>query len=125
MRFQTSLQAEACYAGLAVATHEGVRVLVLDGELDLLHEAALRKNLAGLAQAPAAIVDLSAVAYLDSMALAAFVKLNKEFAGRGARIVWVVPPGSNARRIFELASLDRYFTLAPDLPAARQALSAV
>jgi anti-anti-sigma factor len=108
-----------------VGTHEGVRVLVLDGELDLLREAPLRKKLAGLADAPAAIVDLSAVTYLDSMALAAFVKHNKEFTARGARIVWVVPPGSNARRIFELANLDRYFTLAPDQAAARQALSAV
>ena len=108
-----------------MATHEGPRVLVLDGELDLLREAALRKELATLAGTAAAIVDLSAVVYLDSMALAAFVKLNKEFTGRGARIVWVVPPGSNARRIFELASLDRFFSLAPDLAAARQALSAV
>jgi anti-anti-sigma factor len=97
----------------------------LDGELDLLREAALRQRLAELAGADTAIVDLTAVAYLDSMALAAFVKLNKEFVGRGARIVWVVPPGSNARRIFELANLDRYFTLAPDVAAARQALSAV
>ena len=123
--FRASFQAEACYAGLAVATHEGVRVLVLEGELDLLREAALRKNLTELAGAPAAIVDLTGVAYLDSMALAAFVKVNMEFAARGARIVWVVPPGSNARRIFELASLDRYFSLAPDLAEARQALKAV
>ncbi len=123
--FRASFRAGACYAWLAVGTHEGVRVLVLDGELDLLREAALRKKLAGLAGASAAIVDLTAVSYLDSMALAAFVKVNKEFAGRGARIVWVVPPGSNARRIFELASLDRYFTLTPDLAAARQALKAV
>ena len=91
----------------------------------MLREAALRKKLTELAGAPAAIVDLTGVAYLDSMALAAFVKVNKEFAARGARIVWVVPPGSNARRIFELASLDRYFSLAPDLAEARQALKAV
>jgi anti-sigma B factor antagonist len=108
-----------------VATHEGPRILALEGELDLLREAALRKKLAELAGAAAAIVDLTAVAYLDSMALAAFVKVNKEFARREARIVWVVPPGSNARRIFELANLDRYFALAADLAAARQALSAV
>ena len=91
----------------------------------MLREAALRRRLAELVGAPAAIVDLTSVAYLDSMALAAFVKLNKEFTGRGARIVWVVPPGSNARRIFELASLDRFFALATDVAAARQALSAV
>jgi anti-anti-sigma factor len=97
----------------------------LDGELDLLREAALRRRLGELAGETAAIVDLSAVSYLDSMALAAFVKLNKEFVGRGARIAWVVPPGSNARRIFELASLERYFALAEDLAGARQALSAV
>jgi anti-anti-sigma regulatory factor len=58
------------------------------------------------------------------MALAEFVRTSKQFEARGARIVWVVPPGSNARRIFALTTLDRYFELAHDLAGARQALSA-
>ena len=99
-------------------------ILALSGELDVLRKGELRERLTEIAAAPAAIVDLSAVAYLDSMALAEFVRTAKQFGARRARIVWVVPPSSNARRIFALANLDRYFELASDLAAARQALRA-
>jgi anti-anti-sigma factor len=98
-------------------------ILALSGELDVLRKDELRRRFAALAGARAAIVDLTAVSYLDSMALAEFVRTAKQFGARGARIVWVVPPGSNARRIFALAGLDRYFELAHDLAGARQALS--
>jgi anti-anti-sigma factor len=97
--------------------------LALSGELDMMRKDELRGRLAALAGARAAIVDLTSVSYLDSMALAEFVRTAKQFRARGARIVWVVPPGSNARRIFALANLDRYFELAHDLTGARQALS--
>ena len=99
-------------------------VLALSGELDLARKDDLRRRLDQLAGARAAIVDLSAVAYLDSMALAEFVRTAKQFGTRDGRIVWVVPPGSNARRIFALANLDRYFTLADDLAGAHQTLTA-
>jgi anti-anti-sigma factor len=95
----------------------------LDGELDLLRQAELQQQLAALHDAAAAIVDLSGVSYLDSMALAEFVRLAKAFSARDARVVWVAPPGTNPRRIFGIAKLDRYFELADDLSRARQALT--
>lgn len=93
------------------------------GDLDPLREAYLHSELAALAGRNAAVVDLSRVGYLDSMALTAFVRLTKDFSARGARIVWLVPAHTNARRIFSLAELDRYFTIAETLSAALEMLT--
>ena len=99
-------------------------VLALDGDLDPLREAYLRAQLATLAGMPAAVVDLSRVRYRDSMALTAFVRLTKEFTARDARVAWVVPPQTNARGLFRLAELDRYFAVAETLETALAALNA-
>jgi anti-anti-sigma factor len=99
-------------------------VLALHGDLDLFAEASLRARLQTLDGARCAIVDLSAVSYLDSVALNAFVRVVKAFAARRARVVWVAPPASIARRLFTLAMLERYVEIADDLASARQALAA-
>ncbi|BDE06366.1 hypothetical protein WPS_16420 [Vulcanimicrobium alpinum] len=93
-------------------------VLTLDGEYDLTRRAELRDRLASIAGATAAVVDLSTATYIDSMALSEFVRTTKEFTARDARIVWVVPAGTNPHRIFAIAKLDRWFALAPTLQAA-------
>ncbi len=93
-------------------------VLALEGDLDPLREAYLRVQLATLAGAHAAVIDLSRVRYIDSMALTAFVRLTKDFSAREARLAWLAPPESNARRLFRLAQLDGYFALAETLEGA-------
>jgi len=106
---------------MPTATSSGV--LALYGDLDPIREAYLRAQLATLDGKDAAVVDLSSVGYLDSMALTAFVRLNKDFAARDAHVVWLVPPQTNARRIFAVAELDRYFAIAETLEGALQALT--
>jgi anti-anti-sigma factor len=96
----------------------------LNGDLDPLHEADLRAQLATLAGKNAAVVDLGGVDYLDSMALTAFVRLTKDFVARDGRVVWLAPTQTIARRIFSLAELDRYFASAETLDGALAALTA-
>jgi anti-anti-sigma factor len=119
----TGLPEDRATVGLVqITTSSGV--LALYGDLDPLRETYLRGQLATLAGKDAAVVDLSGVGYLDSMALTAFVRLTKDFVARDARLVWLVPPQTNARRIFAVAELDRYFTIVETLDTALQTLTA-
>jgi len=69
------------------------------------------------------VVDLSSVGYLDSMALDRVVRLNKDFAARDAHVVWLVPPQTNARRIFRGGRARPLLRIAETLEGALQALT--
>jgi anti-sigma B factor antagonist len=80
-------------------------VLTIRGELDMATVPALRRRLTAITEATARIVlDLTGVSFMDSTALAVFVRA-KARLGNDARIVLVVAPDSYARLILDVVGL--------------------
>jgi anti-sigma B factor antagonist len=86
--------------------HNTVVVAPTD-ELDLATVPALRAALRDALAAGCAVVrvDLAAVTFLDSTALAALVETWRDATGRGMRFE-VVHPAVNVRRVLEITNLD-------------------
>jgi len=85
-------------------------VLVLRGELDLYSAPEIRAALDRAAEVGAGriIVDLEAVEFLDSTAIAALVQARSR-AGEGAFAL--AAPTAQVRRALTVAGLDRYFEI--------------
>jgi len=104
-------------------THEirhvdATAVVSLRGEVDLEHSPAAREVLLSCVRSGRSlIVDLSGVEYIDSSGIASLVEAFQESRKRGSRFsLAAVSP--SALRVFELARLDRVFTLHPSLEEA-------
>jgi anti-sigma B factor antagonist len=98
-----------------VETFAGGLVLTLSGELDAYDAPALRTSFADAAAAAegaTVVLDLAAVTFLDSTALGSIVGLLRRVRERGGELR-VVLPETEARRIFELTSLDRSLDVRP------------
>ncbi len=81
------------------------RRLDVAGELDLAARSELRAALADLVDGGADVtVDLSAVTFIDSTALAVLVHVHQEVAASGARLI-VADPSPVVVRIMHLAGL--------------------
>jgi len=80
-------------------------VIAFSGDLDFTVRDSLRKRLAKLADGDVAIVDLSEVAYMDSLALSELVLLHRsrEKSGRAAPRVVV---GPKIARLYEISGLS-------------------
>jgi anti-sigma B factor antagonist len=92
-----------------VETFSGGLVLTLAGELDAYDAPSLRTAFADAVAAAAGatvVLDLTAVTFLDSTALGAVVGLLRRIRESDGELR-VVLPETEARRIFELTSLDR------------------
>jgi anti-anti-sigma factor len=101
-----------------------VALLVAEGELDAYTEPLLqsclervevdgRRHLA---------LDLSGVSFLDSTALGVLVRAVREVRERGGEAL-VVLPGTTARRIFEITTLDRSLPVADSRAEALEQLA--
>jgi anti-anti-sigma factor len=80
-------------------------VVHLTGEHDLATVDALRDQLAGVPGTDALVVDLSDTVFLDSSILGVIVEAHARSAGGGGRFGLVVPEGSFAARLVDLAGL--------------------
>ena len=83
-------------------------VVSASGELDAFTAPALADAFADAAAEgdDRVVIDLSAVAFMDSTALGLVVKAVNDIADRGGDVRLVLPQKS-ARRIFEITTLDR------------------
>ncbi|MGD1169543.1 STAS domain-containing protein [Mycobacterium seoulense] len=105
-----------------VEDHDGVSVVSVSGEIDLVTAPALEQAIgAVVAESPTALViDLSAVEFLGSVGLkilaATFEKLGK------AQGYGVVARGPATRRPIHLTGLDKTFPLYPTLDDALTAV---
>ena len=92
----------------------------LEGEIDLANAAAVEEEvLAGLGDAPALVVDLSAVTYFDSSGMRMLDSLAGACEAAGIPLRVVAPDGSPARMVLRIVSWpeDR---IASSLDAALQ-----
>jgi anti-sigma B factor antagonist len=88
-------------------------VVALDGDIDLesspLARAALLEAIAA-SRTPRIVADLSAVTYIDSSGVASLVEALQKARGAGKQFA-LAAVSEPARRVLELARLDRVFTL--------------
>jgi len=86
-------------------------VVSFRGEVDLEHSPAAREVLLSCVRTGRNLaVDLSGVEYIDSSGIASLVEAFQESRKRGSRFC-LVAVSPSALRVFELARLDRVFTL--------------
>ena len=106
-----------------IARQSGVPVVAARGELDAFAAPDLERSLNDARGERAFVVDFEAVSFLDSTALGVVVAAVRraQEAGIETRIVL---PGSAARRIFEITTLDRILPVAESRASALEALSA-
>jgi anti-anti-sigma factor len=81
-----------------------VPVVTPTGDLDLASARSLASLLGELAGAPGdTVLDLSEVAFMDSVGLGVVLKAVSRFRRQDKKLVLVVPPASNVARLIDLA----------------------
>ena len=92
---------------------KGIETVTLQGALDFPSSPELRTEFVKLAdvQAPAVLVDLSKVNYIDSSGLAAFVELFQKMKRYSGKLV-LYNLSAGVKSVFEIAKLDSIFRLA-------------
>jgi anti-anti-sigma factor len=99
--------------GIHVGQEQGAVVVTARGELDAFNAADLSAAFdeAGDGRVGRIVIDLSRVSFLDSTALGLVVRKVNDVLdlGGGASVVL---PETNARRIFEITTLDRVLPIA-------------
>jgi anti-anti-sigma factor len=90
-------------------------VVSFSGELDIWKETDIEAKLASLDGTCAAVIDLSAVRYLDSAFVSALVRLRRRLPGCPITLVATTP---SVRRIFELTEMHRLFQIVRTPPEA-------
>ena len=89
----------------------GARVVSLVGEVDLEHSPKAREVLLESVRSGASVlVDLSGVGYIDSSGVASLVEAYQLAKQRGTRFA-LVAVNPAARRVLELARLDKVFAI--------------
>ncbi len=105
-----------------ISEKRGCIVVALEGDIDLEGSPAARKILLdAVQQGQPVYVDLSGVSYIDSSGIASLVEALQRArqAGTGFALASV---SDNARRVLELARLDRVFTIHASLEDALSAI---
>jgi anti-sigma B factor antagonist len=87
-------------------------VLTATGELDMATTPQLRARLREVIEAGARrlVIDLTPVAFMDSVALAAILTARRDLAEVG-RMAVVIAPDSYPRLVFEIAGLPEYLNV--------------
>lgn len=94
-------------AKIEILDHDGVRIVAVAGELDISNVGALKQVSFGTSnQTLGVVLDLSATAYIDSSTLGLIFDLGQGLNRRGQLLCVVSMPGSNVRRVLELAGFD-------------------
>lgn len=99
-----------------------VITIVLRGDLSVQTLSELRETLAHAEGCDVVVLDLSAVNYVDSTTLTAFVKLRgRMLEGGRAGTVRIAQPVTSVRRIFEICHLDKLFEIYDSIEDAQGA----
>ncbi len=102
----------------SVKEEQGKIVIALEGDIDLENAGEVRKALlANLKQKKDLLIDLSAVAYIDSSGIASLVE-GLQVARKQKNELSLVSVSVRARRVLELARLDKVFTIHADVADA-------
>ncbi len=101
-----------------VTENDGELIIQLVGDVDLEHCAAVRGLLLdGVSHGKDLLVDMSQVTYLDSSGIASLLEA-LQLANKNGTAVKLFAASAQVMRVFELARLDRVFSIHSDLSAA-------
>jgi anti-anti-sigma factor len=100
-------------------------VLTIGGELDIATTPELRARVNAIIERGVRllVVDLRTVSFMDSTALAVFIRAQRRLGGDG-RLALVIEPGSYVRLILDVAGLSRGLDVVETFEAAIQHRSA-
>jgi anti-sigma B factor antagonist len=101
-----------------VREYENRLIVALDGDVDLNRAPEVRRMLLDcVARGLDVLVDLSGVTYIDSSGIASLVEALQEAGKKKIRLA-LVAVSDDARKVFELARLDKVFSIHADLDTA-------
>lgn len=101
---------------------DGVRVLRVDGELDVAVVPALLDRVGELLDGAAdAVLDLTGATFFDSSGVRLVDRLLRACRSAGGRLVVAAPPGSTSRRVLEVVGMGGDL-VADDVASALAAL---
>jgi anti-sigma B factor antagonist len=91
---------------------EQATVVEASGEIDLRTQPEFQSAIMSVCQERPAklIVDLGGVSYMDSSGVGTLVKVSHAVKGYGGELL-LVNPTERVRSIFEITTLDKYFTI--------------
>ncbi|MEZ5830202.1 MAG: STAS domain-containing protein [Dongiaceae bacterium] len=102
----------------SITEQSGRTVIALSGEIDMEEAPTVRRTLLDcLKQKRDILVDLSQVTYIDSSGIASLIE-GLQTARKQKNDLALVSVSQRARRVLELARLDKVFTLHDDLATA-------
>jgi anti-sigma B factor antagonist len=100
-----------------------VIVATVQGEVDVSNAAQIGRELTEVPNhSLGLVVDLGAVRYLDSTAIALLYELHIRLERRGQGLAVIAPAGGAPRRVLELTSFETRAAVADDLKAAVTAI---
>jgi anti-anti-sigma factor len=109
----------ATLAEIECFERDGVRVIVVAGELDISNVDALEDAAFDLPnEALGIVVDLSGAIYIDSATIGLLFALNRSLGQRCQALRVVCLPRSNVQRVLELTGFDRESPQEQDRDAA-------
>jgi anti-anti-sigma factor len=92
---------------LSTDIEDGVKVVHVTGDLDLSTVPAFDAELEQSVGARHLVIELADCTFIDSSALRALVRAQKRTIEEGGTLA-IVAPSQPARRVLEVASLDRF-----------------
>ncbi len=102
----------------SIKEEQGKIVIALEGDIDLENAGDVRKALlANLKQKKDLLIDMAGVSYIDSSGIASLVE-GLQVARKQKNELALVSVSQRARRVLELARLDKVFTIHADVAAA-------
>jgi len=93
------------------------------GDIDIANAAEFEETirLAGGADAPVLVIDLSEVSFIDSSGLGVLVTHQYARRDDDAKVFRVVASSAHLLKIFEVTGLDQVISIFPDLASATKA----
>lgn len=110
-------------ASLRMSEDEGLRIGVVDGDVDLASARELTGEIRGdvPSEARGLVLDLTEVRYLDSTGVSMLLELHRALDARRQRFVVVLPRSSHLWRVFEITGLPSILRITESVPAAKAA----
>jgi anti-sigma B factor antagonist len=107
---------------ISIQGQNGVTVVSLTGDVDLQTSPSVRQKLLEcLEKHKKLVIDMSAVAYIDSSGVASLVEAFQVSRKKSAKFA-LAAVSPSAMRVLSLARLDRVFSIHPDVAAAAAAV---
>lgn len=111
---------KSCLVEITPGRHEGQQIMRLRGPL--VQETLFDfQTLVRTEPAPAMVIDMSEVPYIDSAGLGSLVLAAIHFNKSGRRLA-LAGMSERAVTLFQMSHLDRFFTTYPNRTAAEEAL---